>query len=472
MYNSQVRNMEKGNLTKGGITSTMLKFAFPLMLGNMLQQCYNIADTLIVGRVLGANALAAVGSSYSLMVFITSVFIGLCMGSGAVFSMQYGSGDISELKKSIFSSAMVIGGVTVVLNILSLVLLEPIINLLNTPHELTVMVYDYLFIILLGMIPVSIANFYSFLLRSIGDSFTPLLFLILSVVMNIFLDIAFIVWIDWGIKGAAIATVASQAMAAAGMYVYTHTRLPELNVNLRYIKDFVLNSGSHKRQSVKESVKRITEYSFLTCMQQSVMNFGILMVQGLVNSFGSAVMAAFAVAVKIDSFAYMPAQDFGNAFSTFIAQNYGAGKKERIMGGIKSAVIVTTIFCLLVSVLVYIFAPQLMAIFVKDSNPEIVGIGAEYLRIEGSFYAGIGWLFLLYGFYRAVTLPKLSLVLTVLSLGTRVILAYLLASIPSIGYHGIWWSVPIGWAIADIAGTGYFYKRFIKGNYFIKGNSV
>lgn len=185
------------------------------------------------------------------------------------------------------------------------------------------------------------------------------------------------------------------------------------------------------------------------------MNLGILMVQGLVNSFGPAVMAAFAAAVKIDSFAYMPVQDFGNAFSTFTAQNFGAKKQDRIRAGMKSAVFCSVIFCLLISLCVFLFARPLMLLFVKPSETTILSIGIQYLRIEGSFYFGIGCLFLLYGFYRAVERPGMSVVLTVISLGTRVLLAYILSAIPAVGVAGIWWSVPIGWILADLAGFGY-----------------
>ena len=196
--------------------------------------------------------------------------------------------------------------------------------------------------------------------------------------------------------------------------------------------------------------------SILTCVQQSVMNFGILMVQGLVNSFGSVVMAAFAAAVKIDSFAYMPVQDFGNAFSTFVAQNYGAGKIDRIRVGARKAVCLTLGFCLLVSAAVIGFARPLMRIFVQPQETEILAVGAQYLRIVAAFYWGIGCLFLLYGLYRALRKPGMSVVLTVISLGTRVALAYLLSATP-LGVVGIWISIPIGWVLADV--TGYLYYR-------------
>ena len=177
--------LTKGNLTEGSITGTMLRFAWPLMLGNLLQQCYNIADTLIVGRVLGAEALAAVGSSYTLMIFITSIFIGLCMGCSAVFSMQYGAGDLKALRQSIYSSILLVGGTTLLLNAVSLIWLSPIIRLLQTPAEIVDLTYRYLFIILLGMISLGIYNFYAFLLRAVGNSVVPLLSLAVSVVLTV-----------------------------------------------------------------------------------------------------------------------------------------------------------------------------------------------------------------------------------------------------------------------------------------------
>lgn len=172
-------------------------------------------------------------------------------------------------------------------------------------------------------------------------------------------------------------------------------------------------------------------------------------------------MAAFAAAVKIDSFAYMPVQDFGNAFSTFVAQNYGAGRIDRIKKGIKKAVSLSVGFSLCISAVVFFFARPLMTIFVNAEETAILSAGVEYLRIEGAFYCGIGCLFLLYGYYRAVKKPGMSLILTVISLGTRVVLAYVLSAIPQIGVTGIWWSVPVGWGLADLAGFLH-YKRLGK----------
>ena len=435
-----------GDLTVGGITSTLLRFTLPMMLGSLMQQCYNIADTLIVGRCIGPHALAAVGSAYSLMVFLTSVLLGLAMGSGTVFSLQFGAGNFRGLRRSIYVSLVLIGCVTAVLTAAAFLLIDPILRLLQVPSEIYPMLRIYLLIIFGGIPLTFLYNFYAALLRAVGDSVTPLWFLGISVVLNIVLDLLFILVFDMGVGGAALATVMAQGVSAIGLMLYVLGRRPELRLR------------KEDMHFDRVSVKEIVSFSSLTCVQQSVMNFGILMVQGLVNSFGTAVMAAFAAAVKIDSFAYMPVQEFGNAFSTFVAQNFGAGKQARIRRGVRSALVTSVLFSLAVSVAVFLLARPLMLIFVRAEEMEIIRIGVQYLRIEGAFYFGIGILFLLYGYYRAIRRPGMSVVLTVLSLGTRVVLAYALAAIPSVGVTGIWWSIPIGWALADAVGIVYYFR--------------
>lgn len=418
----------------------MVRFALPMILGNMLQQVYNLTDTLLVGRFVGSGALAAVGAAYALMVFLNSVQLGLCMGSGAVFSVQYGAGERSLLRSSLYVSFVLIAGVTLVLNAAVFAGIDPLMRLLQVPPDIYGMMREYLWIVFWGIGFTFLYNYFASVLRALGESFVPLLALLVSVVANIGLDLLFICVFRWGIAGAAWATVVAQAMAALSLAGYTLWRR----------RDLLPRKG--ERSMALPLVRSIASYSLLTCLQQSVMNFGILMVQGLVNSFGTVVMAAFAAAVKIDTLAYMPAQDFGNAFSTFIAQNFGARKPERIRRGIRQAVRMTVGFCLLLSAGIYVGAEWLMRLFVPAGETEIVRIGAEYLRIEGAFYCGIGILFLFYGYFRAVQQPAMSLVLTVISLGSRVVLAYTLSAVPGWGVDGIWWSIPIGWLLADLFG--------------------
>lgn len=435
------------DLTQGPITANLLRFAVPLMIGNLLQQFYNIADTWIVGQYLGANALAAVGSSYTLMVFLTSILLGLCMGSGAVFSIYYGKRDEERLKSSIFLSFTFIGIAALVLNAAVFAGLGEIVRLLQVPESVVPLMQDYLWVIFWGIPATFLYNYFSNLLRALGNSVTPLVFLGCAAALNILLDLQFVLVFRMGVEGAAAATVLAQYLSGVGIMFYTYLRFPQLRIQREHMK------------WRKNILREIAGLSFLTCVQQSVMNFGILMVQGLVNSFGAGIMAAFAAAVKIDSFAYMPVQDFGNAFSTFVAQNYGAGKKERIEEGIRRSSAAIFLFCAVISSTVFLFARPLMMIFIPPSETEIIREGVRYLRIEGACYIGIGLLFMLYGFYRAVRRPGMSVVLTVISLGTRVVLAYLLSSISWIGVTGIWVSVPIGWLLADAAGIGWYWMR-------------
>lgn len=245
-----------------------------------------------------------------------------------------------------------------------------------------------------------------------------------------------------GRAGAAEATVISQYVSGIGIAGYTLKKFPDL-------------FGRDERVRLRLGrMWEIFRFSALTCAQQSIMNFGILAVQGLVNSFGTTVMAAFAAAVKIDAFAYLPVQDFGNAFSIFIAQNYGAREEARIRRGLRGAMLASAGFGLAVSLMVAVFAAPLMALFVDAGERAVIAAGVGYLRIEGAFYPLIGILFLLYGLYRALGRPGMSMVLTVVSLGTRVLLAYRLSAVPALGVTGIWWSVPIGLVAGRSSGHG------------------
>lgn len=438
----------KGDLTQGPVMKTMLIFAVPMILGNLLQQCYNMADTLIVGRFLGAGALAAVGSAFTLMTFLTSVLLGLCMGSGAVFSIYFGRKDFETLRESIFSAFLLTASINILLNLLAFLGIRQILDFLKAPQEIRGMMQDYLLVIFCGITAVFLYNYFACLLRAVGNSFIPLLFLAVSAVLNILLDLYFVLGLELGVSGAAQATVISQYVSGIGIAFYTWIKCPWLRVRKEHCR---LRSGV---------LKEIAGFSVLTCIQQSVMNLGILMVQGLVNSFGTTVMAAFAVAVKIDAFAYMPVQDFGNAFSSFIAQNHGAKQEERIRAGFRGAFMASFLFCFLLSAVICIFARPLMLLFVNSCETAIVAEGVRYLRTEGAFYCGIGCLFLLYGLYRALGKPGMSVILTVISLGTRVVLAYTLSSIPTLGTNGIWWSVPIGWFLADAVGLLYFKRHY------------
>lgn len=266
------------DLTEGKISRSLLLFALPMMAGNLLQQFYNIADTLIVGRVLGSNALAAVGSAYTLMTFLTSIFLGLSMGSGALFSIYKGKNDQDSLRSAIVHAFALIMAVTVLLNVLVYIGIDPILHFLRVPDEVWDGMKAYLLVIFAGIIATSLYNYFSCLLRALGNSTIPLVFLAFSAVLNIGLDLLFVAVLPWGIRGAALATVIAQYVSGIGITLYVLLKCRDL---LPSREDLQFN-----RQILGE----IGNLSSMTCVQQSVMNFGILMVQGLVNSFGPVVM--------------------------------------------------------------------------------------------------------------------------------------------------------------------------------------
>ena len=275
------------SLTSGPITKGILLFALPLMLGNLLQQMYNIADTWVVGRFLGPDALAAVGSSYTLMTFLTSILLGLCMGSGAAISIQYGSGEHQKMRQSVFLSFTLIAGISLVLNVLVYLGLDGILWVLRVPGELRPLMKEYLVIIFLGITATFLYNYFANLLRAIGNSVVPLLFLAVSAVLNVLLDLVCVLVLHWGVRGAAAATTFSQFVSGIGIGLYTLKKFPQLRPE-----------KSDCRWD-KANLDTILNLSVMTSVQQSIMNFGILMVQGLVNSFGTVIMAAFAARCSV-----------------------------------------------------------------------------------------------------------------------------------------------------------------------------
>lgn len=437
--------MKQKDLTHGPVMKTMLLFALPMILGNLLQQTYNLVDTWIVGHYIGADALAAVGSSFTLMTFLTSILLGLCMGSGVVFSLNFGRQDHQALHQSVHAAFFLNLIVTIILTVLPLLFIDSIIAWLNIPLEIITYTKDYLFVIFLGIPAVFLYNFFAAYLKAVGNAQIPVVFLAVSTIINIVLDLCLIIYFSLGTKGAAFATIVAQYISGIGIALYV------LKTNPKLRKELIKGKMSWLL------LPKIANYAFMTCLQQSVMNLGILLVQGLVNSFGTEIMAAFAAGVKIDAFAYCIVQEYANAFSTFIAQNKGANQKERISQALKYASASSFAYCMFITVLIWGFAKSLMAIFIDPSQTSIIQAGITYLHIEGSFYYGIGFLFLFYGLYRAVGKPSMSLVLTIISLGTRVFLSYRLA--PIVGVTAIWWSIPIGWLLADGVGLLYYLKH-------------
>ncbi|WP_312501874.1 MATE family efflux transporter [Lacrimispora sp.] len=432
------------DMTKGNPSKIIIKFFIPLFIGDLLQQFYGIIDAIVIGKFVGTDAFAAVGSSGAVIMFITSILIGLAMGASAIFSQLYGGRQYDELKQAISTALIFLFCISVMITIATSVFLPQIISLYQMPEETAAYAADYLKYVFYGFVFVGMYNAFAFLLRAFGDSKTPLYFLIISCISNLILDLLFIVVLHMGTAGAAIATLLTQAFAAVGCGIYTIKRMKFLNFER---KDFKFSISVFNK---------IATFSVLTALQQSISSFGMMLIQGLVNTFGSTVMAAFAACSKIDSVANAPLQDLGNSFSTYTAQNEGAGEIKRIREGFRTTSRIIIILSAVISVVAFIFAPNLITLFVNKDATEVIAVGVGYLRIVSVFYVLLGFIVMFYGFFRGLGAIKISILMTIVSQGLRVLLAYSFA--PVRGFSGICWAIVVGWFLSDLLGF-YMYKK-------------
>ncbi|WP_101696410.1 MATE family efflux transporter [Clostridium minihomine] len=434
------------DMTQGNPSRVILKFFIPLFIGDLFQQLYSIIDAVVVGKFVGMDAFAAVGSSSAVTVFITSIMIGLAMGASAIFSQLYGAKRYDELKQTISTALIFLFSVSVLITIVTLVFLPQIIIFYQMPKETAVYATQFLTFSFAGLLFIGMYNAFAFLLRSFGDSKSPLYFLIGSCVLNIILDLLFVLVFHMEVLGVAIATFISQGVAAVCCGIYTIKRMKFLQFER---KDFVFRASAFKK---------VAGYSLLTALQQSVSSFGMMLIQGLVNTFGATVMAAFAACSKIDSLANCPLQDLGNAFSTYTAQNQGAGESKRIREGFRTTTKLILILSAVISAIAFIFAPSLITLFVSKDAVEVIAVGVGYLRIVSVFYVLLGFIVMFYGFFRGLGAIRISLVMTIVSQGLRVLFAYSFA--PIRGFSGVCWAIVIGWFLSDLLGF-YMYKKIM-----------
>jgi putative MATE family efflux protein len=432
------------DMTKGKPSRIILKFFIPLFIGDLFQQLYSIIDAIIIGKFVGTAAFAAVGSSSAVTVFITSILLGLAMGASAIFSQLYGSKQYDELKKVISTALIFLFCVSAVITVVTLLFLPQIISLYQMPTETAVYASDYLKYVFGGFVFVGTYNAFAFLLRAFGDSKTPLYFLVASCISNLLLDLLFVVAFHRGTAGAAIATLLTQGFAAVGCGIYTVKRMGFLHFKR---KEFVFSTASFQKIAV---------YSVLTALQQSISSFGMMLIQGLVNTFGTTVMAAFAACSKIDSVANAPLQDLGNAFSTYTAQNKGAGETKRIRDGFRVTSRIIIVLSAVISIVAFVFAPNLITLFVNKDATEVLAVGVGYLRIVSVFYVLLGFIVMFYGFFRGLGEIKISILMTIVSQGLRLLLAYSFAPIK--GFSGVCWAIVIGWFLSDLLGF-YMYNK-------------
>ena len=429
------------DFSQGNEARLIFNFAIPMLLGNLFQQLYNIVDTIIVGNILGKEALAAVGASYPVVFTLISLIIGVASGGTIVVAQYFGARDFVSVRKAIHTIYIFIMVAGILLSLISIPLTESIFRLIRLPQELMPQATTYLGIYLTGLVVSFGFNATSAILRGLGDSKTPLVFLMISTLFNIGLDLLFIMVFKWGIAGAAIATVVSQAGAFLTAVLYLN----------RYHKliDFTLREYRFDRKIFNQSIR----IGLPTGLQHTFVSLGMMAIMAIVNSFGTNVIAGYSAALRIDSLAILPAINFSAALATFVGQNLGAGRSERVRSGLIATLIISGGVSLVVMGVIYLFKYQLISMFTSD--PEVIRIGAEYLVIVSSFYLIFTVMFMINGVLRGAGDTLIPMFITLASLWlVRIPIAWILSK--TLGETGIWWSNPVGWAMGLILSYLYY----------------
>lgn len=423
------------DMTQGSPAKLIWSFSIPMFIGNLFQQFYNMVDAIVVGRFIGPQALAAVGTSFPVIFLLVSVVLGLSMGSGIVISQYFGAKDHAKTRRAI-STAITFQVISAaVVSIVGVFASRPLLVLLGTPESILPDAAAYMQIFFGGVVFMFVYNALAGILRALGDSKTPLYFLIVSTIVNVVLNVYFVVYLGWGVPGVAWATVISQGLSSALSLIYIFYRIP------------FLKFSRHEWSFDRDIFANMVKIGIPSSLQQGIASVGMLVVQSLVNGFGPTTMAAFAAAGRMDSFAMMPIMNFSMAISTYTGQNIGAGRFDRIGAGLKATLAMVIVSTLMVTILVFTVGAQLVTVFVSAAETEVIAMGVDYMRTVSVFYVVFGTLMVLNGVLRGAGDAFIPLFTSLTSLVVRVAMAYWLTT-TALGYRGIWWSIPIGWSIA------------------------
>ena len=419
------------DMTSGKPIKLIWNFTIPLLIGNLFQQLYNMADTFIVGRTIGVHALASVGSTGSIIFLILGFANGLTAGLAIPLAQRYGAKDYLGVKRSFYVSILISAVVAILLTILSMVFCRQILEVMQTPAEIIDGAYDYLMVIFAGIFSSMAFNLLSNIFRSIGDAKTPLYFLVIACIMNIILDIVFIAGFGMGVEGAGYATVLSQIFSALACILYIWKKIPILRLNS---KDFVAESSD-----VREHVR----ISFPMAFQSSIIAIGAIIIQITLNQLGATAVAAYTAAQKIDQVAILPMMSFGVTMATFVAQNYGAKKYDRIWRGVRDCIKLSLTFAISVGIILNLFSPIFIRAFVGVGHEEVVELGAIYFITNGTMYSLLSLLFIYRYTLQGVGKTFTPTVAGIMELCMRAFAAVVLSNL--YGYTGATMENPLAW---------------------------
>lgn len=431
------------DLTSGHEGKSILLFTLPMLIGAVFQQLYNTADAMIVGRYIGKDAMAAVSGANPIMFLLTSFLMGITLGFSILVSQYYGSKKMDKLKKCIDTTYIFVFIVSIIITILGILLSGPILKIMNTPESVFNSSRIYLIVVFAGTIFSAGYNTISSILRGLGDSKNPLYFLIIATIINIVLDIIFIIFLKMDVYGAALATIIAQGISFLFSILYLNKKHKFINI---HFKNLVFS-----RSTFSKGLK----LGIPSAIQQMLFSFGNIALQSLVNSYGASAMAAFGAGLRIESFISLPIINLGNAISTFVAQNKGAKKYDRIKNGVKYSIMMSIILSIFVALLFLLLSKELILLF--NSDPDVVHIGSTYLKTLGPFFIFICISFVLTSSIKGSGNAFFPLISSITSLW--------LARIPSaygfshlFGVNGIWIGIPVGWIVGFII-TLIYYKK-------------
>ena len=423
------------DLTQGKITPLLVKFTIPLLFGNIFQLMYNSVDSIIVGQLVGKEALAAVGTSNPLMTLAILFVNGMCIGASILMGTQYGAKKMDVLKRQI-STTMIAGIVfSIAVTLFCILFARPLLLLIRVQEEVLPLAVSYLRIVFLGFIFTFIYNFFACTLRALGDSKTPLYFLVTSAFLNIFGDLFFVVVLRWGVAGSAIATVCSEGLCCLLCGIYIKKKIPLLCLGKKW---WVFD---------KSLLGKTVSYGSTSAMQQVCLQLGKLIIQSVVNTQGVAVMAAFTAVNRVDDFAYTPQQNIGHAMTTFLAQNKGAGHKERMKKGFQTGLLIELVYSIGLFCVIWGLAPQIMTLFAEDGDAQVVSLGISYLHLISWMYILPGLTNGVQGFFRGIGDLKVTLYSTFMNMFGRVVAGFVMIRLLQMEFASLAWANMVGWIV-------------------------
>jgi len=436
------------DFTSGKMSKPLVAFAAPMLVGNLFQQMYSLVDAMVVGQFVGGGALAAVGVSLSVVMFLSSTTIGLTTGSALLISQFFGAKQYDKLKSAVSVSIIFLAVLSLLLTAVGIIFAPQLLRLLNTPPEVFDEALLYMRIMIGGLIFTVFYNMYTAYMRALGETRRPLYILIFSVVLSGILTVYLVAVLNMGVFGAAISTLFSQLLAAVLSFIYARRKMELLTVK--------------KLTFDPKLFWLIIKYGVPTALQMSLVAVAQLFITRLINSFGHTALAGITAVGRIDSLATMPVATLSLAVSTVVAQNMGARLEDRAIKGFKIGLMYMLGYAILISVVLMIFAPQLISMFIDQNDPylaDIILVGQQYLNIMVIFYFLFAFLFGFVGFFRGVGDVVMGMVFTTISLGIRTLSAYGLVHFAGMGPEALAWSIPMGWGISSIAGWIHYRRR-------------